>query len=125
MTKPTGNPTGRPKGQAKTGGRRKGTPNRTSQLLKDAVLQAAEIQGNKINKDKQLSGLIKYLQFIAAEHPAQFCTLLNRVMPLQIGGTSDEGDVNIEIVFTKPSNVIEHQPRFVDPERVLIPAGKR
>ena len=101
MTKPTGNPTGRPKGQAKTGGRRKGTPNRTSQLLKDAVLQAAEIQGNKINKDKQLSGLIKYLQFIAAEHPAQFCTLLNRVMPLQIGGEQDIGEgINITINFT-------------------------
>ena len=101
MTKPTGNPTGRPKGQAKTGGRKRGTPNRTSALLKDAVLRAAEIQGNIIDKDKELPGLVKYLTFISREHPAQFCTLLNRVMPSQIGGVTDEDDeINIQIVFS-------------------------
>ena len=35
------------KGNPKTGGRRRGVPNQTTALLKDAVLQAAEAAGEK------------------------------------------------------------------------------
>ena len=123
---PTGNPTGRPKGQAKTGGRRKGTPNKTTQLLKDAVLRAAAVQGSKLSKDKKHPPLVRYLAWLAKEHPPTFGVLLGRVLPMQIDGTRDEGDepIAIQIHFVKPSKVIEHAPRFIDPERV-IPAGKR
>ncbi len=115
----TGNPTGRPKGQAKTGGRRRGTPNKTTALLKDAVLRAAEVSGDKISKDKRYPGLEKYLVWLSAEYPVAFTSLLSKVLPLQIGGTSDEGDgINITVNFTsaKPK-IIEHAPRFIDPER--------
>ena len=118
MTKQTGNPTGRPKGQAKSGGRKRGTPNKTTALLKDAVLRAAEIQGNKLSKDKRNPGLVKYLVFLSAEHPGPFATLLGRVLPLQIDGSTDEDEgINIQIHFTKAPKVIEHAPRFIDPER--------
>ncbi len=118
MTKPTCNPTGRPKGQAKTGGRRRGTPNKTTALLKDAVLHAADIQGSKLSKDKRYPGLVKYLVWLSAEYPVAFTSLLNKVLPMQIGGSSDEGDgIDIQIHFTEPPKVIEHQPRFVEPER--------
>ncbi len=113
----TGNPTGRPKGQAKTGGRRRGTPNRTTALLKDAVLRAADIQGNKRSEDKRYPGLEKYLVWLSAEYPAAFTSLLSKVLPLQIGGTTDGDGINIQIHFTDAPKVIEHAPRFIDPER--------
>ena len=118
MTIPTGNPTGRPKGQVKTGGRTRGTPNKTTALLKDAVLKAAAAAGVKKSRDKKHTGLERYLIWLAIEHPATFGSLLSKVLPMQTGGTSDEGDdINIQIVFSDTPKVIEHQPRFVDPER--------
>jgi hypothetical protein len=94
----------------KTGGRKRGTQNKTTSLLKDAVLRAAEVQGDKISKDKKYPGLVKYLVFLAAEYPGPFSSLLGRVLPTQIGGVTDEGDaVNIQIVFSdeKPIKTIE------------------
>ena len=117
MTKPTGNPTGRPKGQAKTGGRKKGTPNKTTQLLKDAVLRAAAVSGSKLSKDKKYPPLVRYLAWLAIEHPPTFGTLLGKVLPLQIGGTGDEGEgIDIQINFTPAlqSKVIEHKPQSGD-----------
>ena len=120
---PTGKPTGRPKGQVKTGGRKRGTPNRTTQLIKDAVLRAAELSGQSLSKNKKYTGLEKYLMFLAMDHPAVFGALLNKILPMQVGATTDEGDgINIQINFTDPPKVIDHQPRFVDPDR---PAGQR
>jgi hypothetical protein len=120
---PTGKPAGRPKGQAKTGGRKRGTQNKNTALLKDAVLRAAEIQGSNLSKDKRYSGLDKYLVWLSAEHPVAFTSLLSKVLPLQIGGNTDDGDgINNQINFADPPKVIEHQPRFVDPDR---PAGQR
>jgi hypothetical protein len=77
------------------------------------VLRAAEVQGDKISKDKKYPGLVKYLVFLAAEYPGPFSSLLGRVLPTQIGGVTDEGDggVNIQVVFTneKPMKTIEHE----------------
>jgi hypothetical protein len=55
------------KGAPKTGGRQKGTPNKTTKLLKDAILQAAEGAGGK-------EGLVGYLQTQAIENPGPFMT---------------------------------------------------
>ena len=41
-------------GNPKTGGRKRGVPNKTTALLKDAVLQAAEAAGDK-------EGMVGYL----------------------------------------------------------------
>ena len=42
----------------------------------------------------------KYLIWLAREHPGVFGSLLGRVLPMQVGGTSDEGDgINIQINF--------------------------
>ena len=62
------------KGQ-KTGGRKKGTPNKTTQQLKDAILHAAELAGDK-------DGLVGYLQRQAALNPAPFMSLLGKVLPM-------------------------------------------
>lgn len=70
---------GRPKGQPRTGGRKKGTPNRTTATLKDAILKAAELAGGK-------EGLVGYLKKQATENPGPFMALLGKVLPLQVTG---------------------------------------
>ena len=66
----------------KTGGRKKGTPNKMTALLKDAILQAAENAGGA-------GGLVGYLTLQATENPGPFMTLLGKVLPTQIGGDPD------------------------------------
>ena len=60
-------------------GRPKGTPNKTTSLLKDAVLQAATAAGGR-------DGLVGYLTQQAAQNPAPFLALLGKVLPLQVTG---------------------------------------
>jgi hypothetical protein len=60
-------------------GRAKGTPNRTTALLKDAVLKAADKAGG----DK---GLVGYLTAQATANPGPFMALLGKVLPLQVEG---------------------------------------
>lgn len=59
----------------KTGGRKKGTPNKTTAELKAAILSAFTNAGGSA-----------YLETIAKEQPAVFCTLLGKVLPLTVGG---------------------------------------
>ena len=74
-------------------GRAKGTPNKTTALLKDAILQAAKAAGG--GED----GLVKYLTLQAMENPGPFMSLLGKVLPMQIAD-ADGG----KIVF--PSEII-------------------
>lgn len=69
------------KGQ-KTGGRQKGTPNKITAALKEAVLQAAEDAGGK-------GGTVGYLTAQAKENPTAFLSLLGKVLPMQIGSDED------------------------------------
>lgn len=73
---------GRKKGHAKTGGRLKGTPNKTTALLKDAILMAAQNAGGE-------TGIVGYLQSQASANPGPFMTLLGKVLPTQIAGDPD------------------------------------
>jgi hypothetical protein len=66
----------------KTGGRQKGTPNKTTALLKDAILQAAEAAGD--------GDLVAYLTVQARANPAPFMSLLGKVLPLQVTGGDGE-----------------------------------
>ena len=65
------------KGKPKTGGRKKGSVNKSTALLKDAILHAAERAGDK-------DGMVGYLTTLAKEHPAMLERLSQRVaiMPL-------------------------------------------
>lgn len=74
--------TGRPKPPNAGKGRKKGTPNKTTALLKDAILKAAEQAGGE-------NGLTGYLQLQAIENPGPFMALLGKVLPLQIAGDKD------------------------------------
>jgi hypothetical protein len=60
-------------------GRPKGAPNKTTALLKDAIIEAAIAAGDG-------SGLTGYLETQAREQPVAFMTLLGKVLPMQITG---------------------------------------
>jgi hypothetical protein len=55
------------------GGRKKGTPNKTTRALKDMILQALEDAGG-----------VKYLKRQARENPAAFLTLIGKIVPNEI-----------------------------------------
>lgn len=66
--------------RAKTG-RAKGTPNKTTALLKDAILKAAENAGG--------GDMVEYLTQQAKLNPGPFLSLLGKVLPTQLVGDPD------------------------------------
>lgn len=80
MTKNTGN-AGK--------GRPKGSKNKVTTLLRDAVVQAAEAVGQD-GKGKE--GLVGYLKDLAVNEKKAFATLMGRAMPMQIAGTDEDGE---------------------------------
>lgn len=78
--------TGRPFEKGNTAsarrGRPKGTPNKFTKLLREAILLAAENAGGK-------GGTVGYLTKQARENPQTFLPLLGKVLPLQIAGDPD------------------------------------
>lgn len=84
---------GRTKGSAKVGGRKKGTPNKTTALLKDAILLAATKAGGP-------DGLVGYLQQQATEYPKGFLPLLGKVLPMQL--TGEDGGA-LQVIINKPA----------------------
>lgn len=85
-------------GRTKTGGRQKGTPNKTTALLKDAILKAATDAGK--------GDMAAYLQEQAIKNPGPFLSLLGKVLPMQVTG-ADDGPLSvvtkIELVGVRPS----------------------
>lgn len=75
-------------------GRPKGVPNKTTALLKDAIITAAQEVGFD---GKGKGGLTGYLRYVAATDVKAFSGLLGKVLPMQITGADDEA-LKIEIV---------------------------
>ena len=69
----------------KTGGRKKGTPNKLSGEVKEMILGALEDVGGQA-----------YLARQADENPTAFLTLVGKVLPLQLTG---KGDGPIQLSF--------------------------
>jgi hypothetical protein len=82
-------------------GRKAGVPNKTTKLLKDAILQAAEARGLD---GKGKSGLVGYCLWLARKQPKSFAALLGRVLPMQITG---EDGAPASVVF---QTVYEQRP---------------
>lgn len=83
---------GRKPGTPKTGGRQKGTPNKTTALLKDAILQAAADAGGD-------DGLVGYLTAQAVANPGPFMALLGKVLPMQVAGSGENGEFVMRFKF--------------------------
>src|SRR6185437_2321293 len=80
-------------------GRPKGSPNKTTALLKDAILQAAELAGGK-------EGMVGYLTGQATANPTGFMSLLGKVLPMQVTGLNGgpiKLDGAFEIVLVRPA----------------------
>lgn len=80
-------------------GRPKGALNKTTALLKDAILKAATDAGN--------GDMAAYLRVQAVDNPGPFMALLGKVLPMQITG-QDDGPIKsvtrIELVGVRPSD---------------------
>jgi hypothetical protein len=85
----------------RSGGRQKGTPNKTTAIVKDCILQAAELAGNDLSSDQ--SGLVGYLRKQAIANPVAFMSLLGRILPTQIEG----GENAVQHIFT---TIYEQKP---------------
>jgi hypothetical protein len=87
-------PAGRPKGLPKTGGRKPGTPNKTTVAVKEAFRQAFEDLGGT-------QALVTW----AMENPTQFYQLYSKLIPTEIDATLSGKDgapaVKINIVKSK------------------------
>lgn len=68
------------KGDPKTGGRKKGTPNKVSGTLKEMILTALDDSGG-----------VEYLKRQAKENPQAFMTLVGKVLPMTMQGPGDDG----------------------------------
>lgn len=81
------------KGQ-KTGGRQKGTPNKTTQAAKDAIAQAAE----------ELGGTARLVAW-AKEDPANertfWGTIYPKLLPLQVNGPGENGEHTLVVEITR------------------------
>jgi hypothetical protein len=78
------------------GGRQKGTPNKTTALLKDAILLAAQKAGGDTE-----TGLVDYLTVQASQNPGPFMSLLGKVLPMQLAGDPD-APISISVSWLKP-----------------------
>jgi hypothetical protein len=82
-------------------GRPKGSVNKTTALLKDAILMAAQEAGGT-------DGMVGYLRHQAMENPGPFMTLLGKVLPTQIAGDPENPLKvigNITITPVKPKHI--------------------
>ncbi|MEO1724777.1 MAG: hypothetical protein AAFR84_20565 [Pseudomonadota bacterium] len=86
----------------KTGGRQKGTPNRRTALLKDAVLEAAERAGDE-------EGMTGYLEQQARDNPTAFLTLLGKVLPAQV-----DANLTQAVISHRPLTAEEWAERHAD-----------
>jgi hypothetical protein len=81
-------------------GRPKGVPNKSTALLKDAILKAGEIAGGG-----EPGGLVNYLVAQAKQNPGPFMTLLGKVLPTQVSG-EDDNELRITV-----RNIVVERPK--------------
>ena len=82
-------------GEPKTGGRKKGTPNKVTLQLREAVLQSFENLGG-----------VKYLEKLAKIEPRSYAMLLARVLPTQV-----EADLGLTTVIVRNYTGIEWEEK--------------
>lgn len=73
-----------------TRGRPRGAPNKLPGLLKDALIEAADLAGTRVPRKFRTArgALVDYLAFQAQHSPAAFMSLLGKVLPLQINNAA-------------------------------------
>jgi hypothetical protein len=74
--------------RAKTGGRVKGTPNKTTGALKEMILAALDNKGG-----------VSYLERQADANPTAFLSLVGKVLPMTVAGTGENGAHVVEVAW--------------------------
>lgn len=73
------------------GGRQKGTPNKTTATMKQAIAMVYEkLQRDEARKDRTAGDHGHFAKW-AKDHPTEFYKIAAKLLPLQIGGV-DDGD---------------------------------
>lgn len=82
-------------------GRKKGSLNKTTKALKEAILEAAAAHGED---DMGTNGLTGYLRKVAREDVKAFVSLLGRVLPLDVTSGGERIAMPTEIVLRAHDN---------------------
>jgi hypothetical protein len=79
---------GNPKGRAK------GSQNKITRALKEAILIAAERAGFKLKPEvaETEGGLVGYLEVVAVQEVGAFCSLLGKVLPSTLVTENEKGN---------------------------------
>lgn len=85
------------KGHNKVAGRQKGTQNKITRELKEAIITAAEMVGQD---GRGKDGLVGYLARIALRNEEVFGRLLVKLLPMQITGDKG-GPVQLAVSYSK------------------------
>lgn len=92
-------------------GRPKGSLNKTTTKLKEAILLAAESAGTKLIEGDE-SGLTAYLRQQAKDNPNSFMALVGRVLPYTVAG-DDENPITqitrIELVAATADDLADDE----------------
>ena len=89
------------KGHTKTKGRQKGTPNKITRELKEALILAAE----KLGSDgRGKDGTVGYLAHLGKKRPELFAMLLGKLLPLQVTG---DGGGPVQLEYKEPQAIAE------------------
>jgi hypothetical protein len=88
----------------KTGGRKMGTPNKTTAALKDAILTAAE--------DAMPGGKVGHLKWLAKNNSGAFASLLGKVLPTTLAGDT-ANPVRHEVDLSVYSDADLHEMRRI------------
>ena len=83
-------PGGRPKGTPKTGGRKKGSKNKTTAEVKQMLLDSLH--------DPKVGG-VKFLVKLATEDPRTYASLLSKLIPRDVVAKVSGGDELIERIY--------------------------
>jgi len=74
----------------KTGGRKKGVPNKLTGQVREMILKALDDVGG-----------VEYLKAQAFDNPVAFMTLIGKVLPLQVSGP-DDGPIQVARIELVP-----------------------
>lgn len=100
-------------------GRPPGLQNKTTRILKDAILLAAcevgdvsmYIDTKQITTQEQRGELVGFLRWVAVHEPKAFCAMLGRLIPLQLTGALELTDATPKKFATKEELIEEMKRR--------------
>jgi hypothetical protein len=97
-------------------GRPKGSPNKSTAMLKDAILMAVECAGDELRPG---SGLVGYLQHQATENPVAMLNLIGKVLPMQVVASIKTTAVVSDKVLTPDEWAAQWATHMADDESVV------